>query len=86
MKPKPKKNDQSAGGGKGIKPVNGWACVSPKGQLILSTCALKSAWAADFAECMWHENICDNKPENDKFWCDMAKEGYRIVRVRVEVV
>ena len=74
MKPKPKKNDRSGKVNKTIKPVKAWACVHPNGVLIIITRTTKDRiWEAMEINFLKTRKI-------------LFEEGYRIVRVRVEVV
>ena len=74
MKPKPKKNDRSGKVNKTIKPIKAWACVHPNGVLNIMTHTPKDRiWEVMEINCLKTRNI-------------LFEEGYRIVRVRVEVV
>lgn len=73
MKPKPKKNDLFAGGGKGIIYFMGYACMNPKGDIEFAADTL--ARTVDALSILSEFNS----------W-KRIQQGYRIVRVRVEVV
>lgn len=75
MKPKPKKNDQFAGGGKGIKPVMAWAIINPANNICYEFIHTNRSICIELA----HSEFLNS-------WNTLKSLGYRIVRVRVEVV
>lgn len=76
MKPKPKKTDHIAGDGKVISPIKRWVCIDMETQsYLLKTIGLTK------------KNCVSNTERIYQFtWDKFKKQGYRIVRVRVEVV